>query len=379
MEHPSALRRGLLVLFVAFLVLGSGPTLVAAQPVAGGLGFTGAAGTVVIDEGQTVNQVTGMAGSVLVRGTVNGDVSALAGDVVIAETGVVNGDVSVATGSLTIAGTVNGQVSAGTGNAVLTPTGRVTGDYTVGAGNVLIAGAIGGNAAVGAEVIDLRETAVIAGDLRYDGRLTQHPGSAVQGAVILDTNLGTGVGPVRWSMPAWRTPFWLDTAYGFFANLVLGAILLLVFPDFSRRVATRVAEQPARSGAIGFLVLVGVPIALVLIAITLIGIPIAIMGAFVFAVAVWMGLVYGEYAVGHWVLSRSSEMVNRWYALLVGLLVFSLLGLVPVVGGIAAFIAVLLGLGALGSSLRGTYRERRGKDASPTEATTGADRDASAA
>ena len=374
-QHSQTGRRTATLLVVALVVLSAGPGLALAQSSGGGLGFTGIAGTVVVEQGQTVDQVTGVAGSIIIRGTVTGDVSGLAGDVVVAETGTVQGDLSVASGSLRIAGTVAGSVSAGSGNVVVTPSGTVSGDFSVGAGSVEMAGTIGGDATIGADTISLPEGAVIAGGLRYDGNLQDHPAAVVQGPVVLDESLGGGMGADRWTTGVWQFPSWADSIYGFVANLVLGAILLLLFPNFSRRVAERVADTPARSGAIGFVSLIGVPILLVLVAITIIGIPLAILGFFVYMFAVWAGLVYGEFAVGYWLLARSSEDVNRWYALLIGLLLFTVLGFVPVLGGIMAFFALIVGLGALGSAVRGSYRRRRGAEPSPTDATTGSGSD----
>ena len=365
-------RRVLALAVVALVVMSASPGLVAAQASGSEVGAAAAGGTIIVDQGETVSDLSGLAGTIIVRGTVTGDVSGLAGDVLIAQTGTVGGDVSVATGSLTIAGTVTGNVNGAAGNVLVTPSGTVGGDLSLGAGNVEIQGTVQGNAVIGAETITIAQGSVIAGDLRYDGHLTEHPASSVQGAVILDESLGMGPSPVAWN-PSWRSPAWLDTVYGFFANLVLGAILLLVFPGFSRRVATKAGAGPARSAAIGFLLLVALPIALVLIAITIIGIPIALLGLFAFMLYIWVGLVYGEYAVGHWILARSSDEVNRWYALLLGLLLFALVGFIPWVGGLLVFIALLLGMGALGSAIRGTYRDRRGREPSPTDATTGAE------
>ena len=110
MHVPSLSNRYIAIAFVALLVLAAGPTAAVAQSAGGSVGATQAAGTVVVDDGETISSLDVMAGTVIVRGTVAGDLNGVAGDVVVAETGVVEGDVSVATGSLRIAGTVDGSV-----------------------------------------------------------------------------------------------------------------------------------------------------------------------------------------------------------------------------------------------------------------------------
>lgn len=66
----------------------------------------------------------------------------------------------------------------------------------------------------------------------------------------------------------------------------------------------------------------------------------------------------GQYAVGSWAL-RAAGYEHRWLALVVGLLAVTLLGAVPIVGGLVELVALLLGLGALAISLRRSYRTRR--------------------
>jgi hypothetical protein len=114
-----------------------------------------------------------------------------------------------------------------------------------------------------------------------------------------------------------------------------------------------------RTGGVGLLALVGVPVGLVLLVITLVGIPLAVVGAVAFAGAVWAGLVYGQYAVGVRALA-AVDREGRWSALVVGLVGFALLGAVPILGGLLELGALLLGLGALVLGLREAYRRRSG-------------------
>ncbi len=59
------------------------------------------------------------------------------------------------------------------------------------------------------------------------------------------------------------------------------------------------------------------PIALIALAITVIGIPLSVIGSFLFALLVWVGVVYGRFAVAAWLLGLVG-LENRWLALVVG-------------------------------------------------------------
>lgn len=349
-------RRFLVVVLVAIVLLGSVPGAALAQS------ESGVGGTVVVEEGETVDEVSAVAGTVIVDGSVTGDVSALAGNVYVR--GDVGGDVSVATGNLEITGDVGGDVSAGAGNVVVGEDAFVGGAFQVGAGDVTIDGELADDATVGAETIRLGDEAAIAGDLRYDGSL-EGDTAAVEGEVTRDSTLGVDLAPTVQPLASW-----LFAVYAFVANLLLGVALLALFPRFSTAVADRVVTDPLRTGTIGLAVLVGVPILLLAIAITVIGVPISLAGAFAFVLVVWIGIVYGRFAVGTWLLSLA-DVDDRWLALVVGLVVGAVLTQIPVVGGLLNLLILLLGLGALAVGLNEHRRRSRGLETTPTAGTGG--------
>lgn len=311
---------------------------------------TRSGGTVVVESGETVEgNLEAFAGNVIVRGTVTGDVNAFAGNVVIA--GRVDGDVEAAAGNVEIApsGSVGGELEAAAGNVVIA--GTVDGDVSASGETIRVAsgGQIGGKLQAAGQTIVLADGSSIAGDVEYEGTLQRAAGASVGGAVTR-TDLGEVVstGPPL-------VPNWVGTIYGFLVNLVFGAILLLLFPGFSRRVSDRVLESPLRTTGVGLLVLVSLPILLVLLAITIVGIPLSLVGLFLLLVGGWAGAVYGRFAVGTW-LTAFADVENRWVSLLVGMLAVGLVSQVPFVGGLVDLVVLLLGVGALAMVLTQRYR-----------------------
>jgi len=334
------------------VLLATVPGLAAAEARAGG--------SVVVAEGETVDGLETFAGSVVVRGTVDGDLSAFAGDVTVTETGRVTGNVAGAAGSIRIAGTVDGDVSGAAGDVTIAETGTVGGALDAGAGTVRIDGTVASDVTVGAERIVLGSTASIAGDLTYDGQL-QGPRGVVAGTVERDQSLS---GPVfEPIVPGFAD--WMLGIYGFLVNLALGAVLLLVFPGFSRRVADTAVEGPARAGAVGLGLLVAVPVLLVLTAITIVGIPLTVLGAMLFGIFAWVGAVYGRIAVGTWLTSYTA-VESRWVALLVGFVVVGIAVRIPFVGWAPELLVGLLGLSALALAL--TEHRRRVRRTTPEQA-----------
>ncbi len=336
-------RQLIAIIAVSLVFVGVMPVPAAAQSDVGG--------TIVVEADETVSSIDAVAGSVIIEGTVNGDVSGVAGDVVI--DGTVNGNVNVAAGSVRIGGTVDGDVAVAAGTVLFREGSTVSGTVEIGAGEVQLNGAIGGDARIGAEQITLGETATIDGGLTYDGTLEGNR-DAVAGTITQDSSVSQPILPEFELFGSWVT-----TVYSFAANLLLGVILIGLFPGFSRGVVDHTRDQPLRAGIVGLGLLFAVPILLLLAAITIIGIPIALLGGLLFAVAVWIGVIYGRFLLGMIILSVV-DSTNRWLALVIGLLAGVLLGLIPLVGGIANFLVFLLGFGGTGSLLYGRYKHTTG-------------------
>jgi len=324
---------------------------------------TRSGGTVVVDADETVDDdLTAFAGTVVVRGTVDGDLTAFAGNVFV--DGEVTGDLDAFAGNVRINGTVSGDASAVGGNVFLAQSGRIGGQLDAAAGTVVLEGEVGSDARLGGGTVTVRPSAAVGGDLAHSGRLDLADGATVDGQVRRSDDLDVGItGPI--------VPGWLGWAYGLLVNLLLGAVLLLVFPRFSDAVAARAVDSPLRSAGFGLALFVGIPVLLVLLAVTLVGIPLSLFGALVFGLAVWLGLVYGSFSVGTGLVGLA-DLDSRWLALAVGVLVVSLVDLAPVVGGLLQFLVVLLGLGALALAIWQRYRNRNRPAARSSAVGTGA-------
>lgn len=328
---------------LAFVVL-----LAALPGVAAAESRTG--GTVVVAEGETVSedlQATG--GTVRIEGTVDGDVQAFAGSVVVA--GEITGDLETSAGTVEITGSVGGDVSAAGGDLEIRDGGSVGGELQAAGGSVRVDGAVGEDAVLAADTVSLGPNAQVEGDLRYDGELSRADGATVAGGVTRDEGIDAGPTFGFGDLPTGAL-----AAYGVLANLVAGAVLLIAFPRFSGEIADRVADDPVRSGGFGLLAAVAVPLALLVLLVTVVGIPLSLAGGLVFAVLVWVGAVYGRFALGAWLLSLA-DVDNRWLALVAGVVLVAVAKFLPVpfVGNVLDSAVFLLGFGALVLALWSRY------------------------
>lgn len=342
------------VLLVVLLVLGSVPGVAAAQ--ADSVTRTG--GTVTVAEGETIEgNLVATGGTVVIDGRVTGDATVTAGTVIVSETGRVEGDLDAMAGSVVVEGNVGGDVSAAAGSLVVREGASVGGNVEAAAGDARVNGRVDGSARLAGETVTLGPAAVVGGDVEYDAEsFTAASGARVSGSVTRNDDLSVGAVGVPWA-GEFRTPGGFAVPAGAFAawglvvNLLVGALLVALAPRFAREVTDRGTQAAVKSGGVGLLTFVAVPIALALVAITIVGIPVSVVGAVAYGLVLWLTTIYGALVVGAWLLS----LVGResvWWALAVGLSGFTLVGFVPYVGELLQFAVLLVGLGAFVLAVR---------------------------
>ena len=337
-------RRGTLAAVLAVaLALAALPGVATADQRAGG--------TVVVAEGEQLDSLTATGGTVVVRGTVTGDVDAYAGSVVVAEGGVVEGTLRAYAGSLRIEGTVGGNAVAYAGSVVLSESGRVGGSLGAAAGEVTVAGSVRGDVTAGAALVALAPSAEVGNDVNYDGRLERAPGATVGGQVRAADDVGLGPAP-----PA--LPPGTVLVYGILSNLLVGAVLLYAGEDFTLSVAENAVLDTGPSLLHGAGALVAVPLALLALAVTVVGLPVAAAVLLALPVLGWVAAVLGRFALGAWLVSFAD--VDRPLAgLAVGVVFVAALTRVPFGVGTGVRVAVLaLGLGAAVVELRARLGEK---------------------
>ena len=348
------------------IVIGSGQTIDDDLYVAGGnVSILGAI------KGDLV--VTG--GMVSVNGPVEGDVIAMSGTTTLE--GPVGRNVRAVGGTITIANTVAQDVVVAGGNVTLGPRSRVGRDVVAAAGTAIIDGAVTRN--VTANVGDLTLNGPVGGNVQFDGStLTLGNGAQIGGNLTYssDNSLATAAAsvvkghivslprtaPVRAASPmesaAGVAIGWLRALVGLFA---LGLVLVLLFPAFGRRTSTTLEQSPIASFVIGLVTLIVFPVfAALTFAFGLLvgGWWLGLVGLAVYGITLAVGMTVAALFVGSrlFALGQAPSVAPVW-ALLLGTIIVLLVGLVPIVGGLVIFVALLFGFGSLLLTGYHTYEE----------------------
>ncbi|WP_224368454.1 bactofilin family protein [Hyalangium versicolor] len=316
-------------------------------------------GTVLI-QGTVRGDVVTAAGNVEISGTVEGDVLSMAGETRIS--GTVGGSVRAAAGTLSISGPVGEDGVLAGGQVRLDPGARVGRDVLLAAREAQLQAPVEGQVKAAAETLVME--APVGGDVRAEVetlRLTD--GAKIGGSLhyrstkeAMIASGATVTGPVERLKPEphqGRGPLlyvigWARSLVGLFA---LGLLLVLVTPDFARRLPVTLRQAPWRSLGWGAAVFVGGPVlaALVFLVGALLGgwwIGLIILGLYAAALALCFPVV-GMF-IGRWLLDRFGKAgTPLLVALLLGVALLTLVGRVPVLGALIVLATVLFGLGAM--------------------------------
>ena len=116
-------------------------------------------------------------------------------------------------------------------------------------------------------------------------------------------------------------------------------------------------RRGGRSLGFGVGVLAGVPVAVVVAAITLVGIPASLMLLAVYLTAIYLAKVWVGAFLGQILLKPAGATKSDWLlGLLLGLLILTIVEFIPYLGGLVRLGVVCLGLGAFAWQL---YRVSR--------------------
>ncbi|HEV8311708.1 MAG TPA: polymer-forming cytoskeletal protein [Burkholderiaceae bacterium] len=321
----------------------AGRSVRVAQPVSGDL--IAAGGRVDIDAAVNGDAVVA-GGDVRIRGTVSNSLYAAGGQLVLDAT--VGRNARIAGGRVEIdpRASVAGNVSIAGGEVRID--GAVKGYVQAAGGRVLINGPVGGEVVATSGAVELGPSARIAGKLRYTSRseLKRDPAAQVTGGFERVPMAERSAGHRQ--RPLARAGGWLWTA-----GLVLMAVVLVAaLPAFTARVAGTLHTRVGMSLLIGFVALVCIPVAAILLVFTLIGIPFALLALVLYCALLMVGYAMTGIGIGDWLLGRfrvadAARVGWRIGAAALAMLMIALLARVPWVGALVSLMVLIAGLGAV--------------------------------
>ncbi|MCL5073086.1 MAG: hypothetical protein M1308_19690 [Actinobacteria bacterium] len=318
-------------------------------------------------------------GNVVIEGTVNGDLLVAGGNVNIR--GRVTNDVRAAGGQVNVSGNIGGNLTVAGGSINITDAARLTGSLVAAGGSLEVFAPIGKeaniaggqitlgnsvakfvNASVGQLTVTSR--ARINGDLNYwsNTKANIQQGAVVEGQTRQNLVERPREPKLQDVAGAFAAASLFFKIVSFLSYLVVGLLLIRFAPVYSREIGNTVIKNPWMSLLVGFLAFILAPILFVMLLITIIGIPLALILLAVFLIKLFLSVIFASLAIGYLILKQSEKNVNLNWALVLGLIIYEIATLIPVLGGLVTLFAFLFGLGAILIAEKNIYLSLKSKN-----------------
>lgn len=302
-------------------------------------------------------------GSLVVSGKIGQDAFLAGGSITIS--GDIKDDLRVVGGNITITGSVDGDLVVAGGQVQIISGAFVGGDIVVAGGTVMMDGSVGGNIkAVGGKVsldgtvagsvsakveqLTIGSSAVIGNGLSYQSRKEAviSEGADIQGGIEFS--------PLK-------TPNRENVARGLIATLAVvktatflmflaaALVLGLLWKKFANDAASRVGSNFWGSLGWGLIMVIVTPVVGIALAVTVIGIPLAILLFLAYCLGLFIAFILSPVVLGAWLIkwiTKNPPAKVDWVAIILGVVVFKLVGIVPVLGGLAKLLLVLSVVGS---------------------------------
>lgn len=318
-------------------------------------------GQVVVDANSSKDSSV-VGGSVEVNGNTADDLIVIGGHVTI--TGSVGGSARIVGGTTNVEGKIAEDLVIVGGTVYISPKSEIAGDLVILGGNVVLDAPVKGSIKATTGTLEINNSVNGSVDARV-GQLVLAPGADIKGdlnytsqsLVRKDANAKVEGTTNFVQAQNHRAAFHALVTVGFFVKLV--AMILasyLIFYIMRKRfssITNRVAGKFWKNIVIGFVGLIAFPIAAIILMATLVGFYLGLILMAVYFLALLLSMLVASAAVGTWLLARVNEKVFRvrYRSIALGIIVVSVLQIIPLIGGLIMLVLLLSGLGAVLSFL----------------------------
>lgn len=299
--------------------------------------------------GAVLDDVRAAGGNLNISGDIGGDLLITGGTVSVEQEVVIGGSVATSGGTVTFGGAVLGGFKSAAG--VLTLNGRVEKDFEFNGGDLNLNGTIGGASVLAAKRVVVGDQAALRGNVRYwteEGEVNFGNALREGATATFDPSLRE-----RFERPDFKFlgfASFLAVVWYLAASFILIWLGQWLFGKVFRNAAETAQSEPVRSLGYGFLYFVAVPVAIVLLFVTVIGIPVGLIALLFYGLFFALANIITALVGAYWLERRRRynwRPIQLVFVALGLLIVLKLLGAVPFIGWILKIAVVLIAFGAM--------------------------------
>lgn len=305
-------------------------------------------GQAVSVDGVIEGDLIGFASSLKIDGEVKGNVRFVAENIVI--NGKIGKNVSLLASMITIGPEAQIDWELLAAGNIIEVDGKVNANANLTGASVTVNNEINGWLFANVEngVLRLGEQAKINGNIEYYAQNDlQKDDSAIVSGEIEKKEIETSSHAVSKSSLA---DYAGTVLFCLAAYLIITMLMIALWPKQMLKITEEFTKNFWLNLLVGLLVLIVLPIAIIIIAITLIGLPLSIILFVLYLIGLYLGRIFFALGVSMWLMKlfkNKKVKYNLWLMALLGLLITVLLIKLPYIGWLVSLIAMSSGFGAL--------------------------------
>lgn len=327
--------------------------------------------------------------TITINGTIQGDLVAAGRRITVASTAQIGEDARIAGQEIILSGSIGRDATTASESITIEQGGTIGGDVYTAARLIAVNGAISGQSALAGDMVTLTgtmsnnvttetstltvaESATINGTLAYSAKKATIPDSAqvAQKLKVAFTDRDKKNINLPKEVPSEAVAAVAAGLAGaiasfiFFLKLVsllgallIGVIIIALFRPILEAQRPKTSEILGQQLLIGFITIVALPIASVLVLLTVIGFPLGMLGLVAWGVLLYLAPIVAAIILGTEALTQIGiKNANPYLGLLLGKILFVILGFIPFLGWFILFVVKCYGLGVLAKIKYATYR-----------------------
>ncbi len=289
------------------------------------------AGGTITTKGDVLGSGFLAGGNVLIEGSVSDDLFVAGGNVFLSDTAEIGEDVLAAGGMIEINSPINGDLKAMAGSVFINS--EIKGDVVI----------------KSKDEIRLGSLAKIHGDFKYWSydELVMDEGAEILGEINFEKKIRMDIANIS---SAFKYFLKIAILIKLLSGIIVGLALIYLLKKFVGKVVRDGLESFWHNLGSGFGVLILLPIACIILAITIIGIWLSCLIFSGFTLLLILSSSLASIMFGSWIIklvTKKSEYSIDWRAVVVGTILLGLISWIPFVGMLIKLIFVLLSMGAI--------------------------------
>lgn len=313
------------------------------------------AGANVNINGDTSGDLTAAGALVTLVGNVEQDLLTVGGTLNLS--GDIYGDARLLGGNVSITSNILGDLVLVGGNVDISEKASIGGDLVLAGGNVSVSAPVDGNVKIAGGSVSINSKVVGSVYVVSSDSLVFGPKAEVLGRVVYKgakpavVSEGAKVGNIEYTefvKRNFKNKFRYLTSIGFLIQLLAWFFVGFVFLKYKKNIALQIVEniqtKPWLSVGWGFGTAVLVPVAVVLMFLTVVGYYAAVLLGVYFLLILLLAGIFTALSLGYMILkylNKDGSEIPDWQVVVVGVVIFNLLKFVPILGWLILVVVFL--------------------------------------